>query len=76
MNMSFSDNYYFTKSGRNKLNLSFKKLNLNNTTASIPQNIDHIILPFHLLNDKEVNMTTWNLDKKLSDHIGVTIEIL
>jgi endonuclease/exonuclease/phosphatase family metal-dependent hydrolase len=76
LNMSFSDNYYFTTSGRNKLNMSFQKLNLRNLTAHIPQNIDHIILPRNLLNDKEVNITTWNMDKKLSDHIGIAIEII
>ncbi len=75
LNMSFSDNYYFTKEGREKLNTSFEKLNLVNLTANIPENIDHIILTKAFVGDRKRNIETWNLDKKLSDHIGVAVEI-
>ena len=39
LNISFSDNYYFTKIGREKLNDVFSKNNLINKTKDIPQNI-------------------------------------
>jgi endonuclease/exonuclease/phosphatase family metal-dependent hydrolase len=75
LNMTFGDNYYFTQDGRQKLNDSFEKLQLVNLTAGIPENIDHIILSNAFINGKTIKLTEWNLDKKLSDHIGVCVEI-
>lgn len=75
LNLSFSDNYYYTKEGRDKLNRILKDQNLINLTAGIPQNIDHIILPGSLINDKKIRIETWNMDKKLSDHIGVALTL-
>ncbi|MEO8769979.1 MAG: endonuclease/exonuclease/phosphatase family protein [Ferruginibacter sp.] len=49
LNMSFSDNYYFTKEGREKLNKAFDASGLINQTACIPHNIDHIIYQSILL---------------------------
>jgi endonuclease/exonuclease/phosphatase family metal-dependent hydrolase len=74
-NISFSDNYYFTKEGRRKLNDLFEKLNLINLTAEIAQNIDHIILSGAFVGDRARSIETWNEDKRLSDHIGVAVEI-
>lgn len=75
LNTSFSDNYYFTQEGRLKLNTAFAKLDLLNLTACIPQNIDHIILTKNLIGERNIKIETWNLDKKLSDHMGVAVEI-
>ena len=75
LNMSFGDNYYFTQDGRQKLNASFEKLNLKNLTASIPDNIDHIIISNDFIKDRIIKLATWNVDKKLSDHIGVCVTI-
>jgi len=44
LNMSFSDNYYYTKLGRQTFLNAFRDFDLLNTTADIPQNIDHIVL--------------------------------
>ncbi len=76
LNITFSDNYYFTKDGRGKLNKAFDKFELTNLTADIPKNIDHIILPTKFFNTKEIP-GTWNnpVDKKLSDHMGVFVNI-
>lgn len=74
LNMSFSDNYYYTKEGRQKLNSTFEELGLQNLTANIPQNIDHIILTKTFVGERIINIETWNIDKKLSDHIGVAVE--
>ena len=76
MNISFSDNHYYTKEGRQKLNSSFEELNLINLTAYVPQNIDHIIMARTFIGERSVNIETWNLDKKLSDHIGVAVDLL
>ena len=75
MNMTFSDNYYFTQEGRQKLNDVFEKLDLNNLTATILENIDHIIIGQNFLKDYSIKLDTWNLDKKLSDYIGVCVTI-
>jgi len=74
-NISFADNYYFTKEGRRKLNDSFEKLNLVNLTAEIAQSIDHIIVSTAFVGDRVRSIETWNEDKRLSDHIGVAVEI-
>jgi endonuclease/exonuclease/phosphatase family metal-dependent hydrolase len=75
LNISFSDNYYFTKEGRLKLNTSCAKLNLFNLTANIAENIDHIILTKTFVGERNITTETWNMDKMLSDHIGVAVEI-
>ncbi len=75
-NISFSDNYYFTNEGRKKLNDVFDKLDLTNLTSNIKQNIDHIVLPNKFIFGKEIIKDFWNQDKKLSDHIGVSVTIL
>lgn len=75
LNISFSDHYYYTKDGRQKLNSSFEELNLVNLTANIPQNIDHIIMSGTFICEKSVNIESWNQDNKLSDHIGVSVEL-
>ena len=74
-NISFGDNYYFTNSGRQKLNASFEKLDLKNLTSEIPENIDHIVLSKNFIEGKSTNFDSWNLDKTLSDHIGVLITV-
>lgn len=75
LNMSFSDNYYFTKDGRKKLNSFFKNGCLRNLTAKIPQNIDHIVVSEAYQYGHKFSCETWNTDKSLSDHIGVAVVI-
>jgi endonuclease/exonuclease/phosphatase family metal-dependent hydrolase len=74
-NISFGDNYYFTENGRQKINDSFAKLDLKNLTSEISQNIDHIALTKNFITGKSITFDTWNLDKTLSDHIGVSITV-
>ncbi len=75
LNMSFSDNYYFTKEGRKKLNALFKNECMRNLTAKIPQNIDHIVVSDSYYYGHKFRCETWNTDKSLSDHIGVAVVI-
>jgi endonuclease/exonuclease/phosphatase family metal-dependent hydrolase len=74
-NISFSDNYYYTKEGRNKLKTLFKSLNLDILTEKIPDNIDHIVVSKYFRGKRRFRVKTWNTDKSLSDHIGVAIVI-
>ncbi|MEO6671410.1 MAG: endonuclease/exonuclease/phosphatase family protein [Ferruginibacter sp.] len=75
LNITFADNSYYTKEGREKLNDAFQTLELVNLTAFIPGNIDHIILPERLIGKKR-DVKIWNTDKKISDHVGVAVTVL
>ena len=79
LNISFSDNYYFTKDGRKKLNSSFEKHQMKNYTADLKHNIDHIILTEKFVGKHKVVTSYWNETEnkqtRLSDHKGVMIEI-
>ena len=74
-NISFSDNYYYTKDGRNALNACFERNNLVNLTATLPEAIDHLVLSKSFVDNRTTKLTEWNLDKALSDHKGVCVEI-
>ncbi|MEC5157243.1 endonuclease/exonuclease/phosphatase family protein [Chryseobacterium sp. MP_3.2] len=74
-NQTFSDNYYYTKFGRETINENFKALQIKNLTAELSENIDHISISENFIGETELKIETWNMDKKLSDHIGVSITI-
>jgi endonuclease/exonuclease/phosphatase family metal-dependent hydrolase len=74
-NMSFSDNYYYTKSGREALEESFAANNLLLLTRNQPECIDHIAISRGFVGESNVRVEEWNLDKKLSDHKGICVEI-
>jgi len=74
LNMSFSDNYYYTKDGRKKFIDCFQKNNLINLTEKVKESIDHIIVNENFLKNSKVDIYEWNTDKKLSDHKGICVE--
>jgi len=74
-NLSFSDNYYFTTSGRNRLLDSFNKNNIYILTKDLKDCIDHISLSSEFCSKYSMKISEWNLDEKLSDHKGVMISI-
>ena len=79
LNISFTDNYYFTKLGRDKLNTSFEKHQMRNFTADLKHNIDHIILTENFVGNRRFIVSHWNdtenKQTRLSDHKGVMVEI-
>lgn len=75
LNISFSDNYYFTRFGREKFLECFKNNLLKNLTESVPENIDHIILTESFTQGFNYEISEWNIDKILSDHKGICIEM-
>ena len=79
LNISFSDNYYFTDDGRKKLNTTFEKHKMKNYTSDLKQNIDHIILTEKFVGQRKIVTSYWNETEnkltRLSDHKGVMIEI-
>ena len=78
-NISFSDNYYFTKDGRAKLNAAFEQQQMINCTANLRHHIDHIVLSEKFVGDRRVVVRYWNETEnnpnRLSDHKGVMVEI-
>ena len=78
-NLSFSDNYYFTK-GRDKLKTTFNICGLHNYTTELKENIDHIVLTEKFVGERNIIWSEWNDTKnkqtRLSDHKGVMIEII
>jgi len=75
-NISFSDSYYFTHHGRNSLNECFKANELMNLTSELPECIDHIALSKSFAGGKSVKLNEWNMDKSLSDHKGVCVDLV
>lgn len=75
LNQSFSDNYYFTKAGREALLSAFADAKLCNLTAALPANIDHIVVQEAFLGGRPCTVSSWNVDKTLSDHVGVAADI-
>jgi exonuclease III len=77
-NLSFCDNYYYTKA---LICSFFKRQGITVLTSKVENNIDHIgISDSFLKAAKFVPNPVWNLDKnearpRLSDHIGVSVTI-
>lgn len=76
LNVTFSGYAYPSHKARLILTEKFNTLSLINTTASIEDSVDHIILSHNILNDREVKISTWNTVKELSDHIGICVTII
>jgi exonuclease III len=78
-NISFSDNIYFTKEGREKLKNSFELLGMKIMTEQITNNIDHIVLKKDFFENRKIMNGFWNAienkKERLSDHKGVYVEI-
>lgn len=72
-NCSFSDNYYYTKSGREALLQCFRENNMTVLTADRAECVDHIAVSAAFLPDSEAAVREWNMDKALSDHKGIVI---
>jgi len=72
-NISFKDNYYYTKEGRNKLENSFTQNNITLHTREKLACIDHIAISTLFTQGVKTEAKEWNEDKKLSDHKGIYV---
>lgn len=70
LNVTFSGLPWPSNKTRQTLVDAFKNYGLTNTTANIVDTVDHIVLSNNLLEKKHLKIDTWNVDKKLSDHVG------
>lgn len=75
LNVYFSGYAYPSYYARNILNETFEKLKMENLTSEINENVDHIIISKEFIKNKKTKIETWNIDKKLSDHIGICLTI-
>lgn len=75
INTTFSGFTYPSHEARNTFTNFFDTLNLKNTTEHIDNNVDHIIFSKDFIEGKTVNTLVFNTNKKLSDHIGIVVEI-
>ena len=74
-NCSFSDNYYFTNYGRDLVTGTFYDIGISILTESQPECIDHIAVSDVFVEGVDVEITEWNLDKSLSDHKGIVVDL-
>lgn len=74
-NCSFSDNYYFTKTGRKLIEDTFSDCNIKLITEECPSCIDHIALSKKFLGNYPLQIKEWNTKKILSDHKGILVQI-
>lgn len=74
-NCSFSDNYYFTNFGRDTIRAALDSANMQLLTADVPECVDHIALSKAFLSSESPMIQEWNMDKALSDHKGISVEI-
>ena len=75
-NISFGDNYYYTKISRNLLNKLFETNDLKLVTNDLSEAIDHIAISAAVIQSHKIEIEEWNLDKSLSDHKGVSVKFL
>ena len=75
-NISFGDNYYYTKTGRNSLNELFQTNDLKLVTNDLSEAIDHIAISSAAIQTHKIKIEEWNLDKSLSDHKGVSVKFM
>ena len=75
-NLSFIDNYYHTTLGRETVQGCFGRSGISILTSERPQCIDHIAVSDSFMQGHRVTeINEWNLDKTLSDHKGIVVQI-
>ena len=73
-NLSFADNYYFTKFGRNLVQQTFRNCEIEILTKDVHECIDHIAVSKRFAGERAA-VVEWNKDKSRSDHKGIVVEI-
>jgi hypothetical protein len=76
LNTTFSGQVWPSKKARQMLIDAFGKYKLSNTTASIQGTVDHIVLSTSFIENRQLEIETWNQDKKLSDHVGHLLTLI
>lgn len=72
-NCTFSDNYYYTKCGREVILKFFVENRIELLTRDRSECIDHIAITSDFLQPSTIQIEEWNYDKTLSDHKGIAV---
>jgi hypothetical protein len=75
-NLSFADNYYYTKNGRAGLEEVFERNEIALLTRAQPECIDHIAVSSEIIAGLTAHVSEWNMGKELSDHKGILVELI
>lgn len=73
-NLSFCDGYYYTREGRALVEETFRDCEIEILTRDRRECVDHIALTTGFAKSV-ARIEEWNIDKRLSDHKGIVIEI-
>lgn len=74
-NLSFCDNYYYTKRGRTEVLQCFSENKIALLTKDRPECIDHIAISERFVRGAVIRIDEWNYDKALSDHKGIVVSL-
>lgn len=75
-NISFADSYFYTEESRQKLKKAFSDCGLALLTENQSECIDHIAVSSSVLTCSGFQIMEWNVNKSLSDHKGIAVNIL
>jgi endonuclease/exonuclease/phosphatase family metal-dependent hydrolase len=75
LNITCTGRPWPSNKARQTLVEAFDKFELTNTTANIADTVDHIVLTRDFLENKHLEIETWNTDKTLSDHVGLLLTL-
>lgn len=75
LNTTFTGRVYPSIKARGILNNTFDKYNLVNLTHAVENCVDHIVVSKDFISNRKFTISTWNEDKRLSDHIGIMVDI-
>ena len=75
LNTTFSGRAFPSHLARNTLTDAFDKFNLVNLTKDLDNNVEQIVVSKNLIKTLISSPFTWNKEKKISDHIGICVEI-
>lgn len=76
LNISLSGWIYPSKEYRENLNNIINQFDLDKSTGNLDDNIDHIFISKKFINKREIKIEPFNVDKKLSDHIGICLKVI
>lgn len=76
LNISLSGWIYPSKEYRENLNNIINQFDLDKSTGNLDDNIDHILISKKFINNREIQIEQFNVDKKLSDHIGICLTVI
>ena len=75
LNTTFTGRVYPSVKARGILNETFDKYSMVNLTHSIENCVDHVVISKDFIGNSRFTISTLNEDKRLSDHIGIMVDI-